>query len=291
MASAPLLTPKERMIPVSSAGLVPGISGGVQIRTFVSSACGATSFSTYLAIFEPGARLALHQHPVSEALTVVEGEAVLQVEGRIYRMSLLDCAHVPAGEPHAVSNDSPDCELIIHTAFASAQPTRELVDQQFRIDDRRFGDPTASDPENIIRFAKSPIYELAPEAFFTDLFARRFGAVGICGGYGRFQPGASLPCHIHEFDESITIIQGSAKCMVQGRQYELSGCATAHVPEGLPHRFLNQSNQEMAMIWVYAGGEPDRQIVENGYCSGTLSWPGAKVVADIQGSEKEDRRQ
>jgi quercetin dioxygenase-like cupin family protein len=291
MASAPLLDPKERIISISSAELVPGISGGVQIRTFVSSACGATAFSTYLAIFEPGGRLALHQHPVSEALTVVEGEAFLQVEGRTYRMAPLDCAHVPAGTPHAVSNDSPERELILHTAFASARPTRELVNQEFRSEDRGFGDPSANDPENIIRFAKSPAYELAPQAFFTDLFARRFGAVGICGGYGRFQPGASLPCHIHAYDESITIIQGSARCLVQGRQYELSGCATAYVPEGLPHRFLNQSNQEMAMIWVYAGAEPDRQIVDNGYCSGALSWPGANVVADPQGSQKEDARQ
>ena len=291
MASVPLLAPKERIIPVSSAGLVPGISDGVQIRTFVSSACGATSFSTCLAIFEPGGRLALHQHPVSEALTVVEGEALLQVEGRTYRMGLLDCAHVPAGTPHAVSNDSRDGELIVHTAFASAQPTRELVNHDFLIDARGFGDPSANDPENIIRFAKGRVYELAPGAFFTDLFARRFGAVGICGGYGRFQPGASLPCHTHAYDESITIIQGPAKCMVQGRQYELGGCATAYVPEGLPHRFLNQSNQEMAMIWVYAGAEPDRQIVDNGYCSGALPWPGTNAVADIQGSQKEDQRQ
>jgi quercetin dioxygenase-like cupin family protein len=179
MASAPLLDPKERIISIRSAELVPGISGGVQIRTFVSSACEATAFSTYLAIFEPGGRLALHQHPVSEALTVVEGEAFLQVEGRTYRMAPLDCAHVPAGTPHAVSNDSPERELILHTAFASARPTRELVNQEFRSEDRGFGDPSASDPENIIRFAKSPAYELAPQAFFTDLFARRFGAVGI----------------------------------------------------------------------------------------------------------------
>jgi len=63
--------------------------------------------------------------------------------------------------------------------------------------------------------------------------------------------------------------------MVQGRAYELSDCGTAYVPEGLPHRFLNESTEDMAMIWVYAGPEPDRQIVDNGYCSGSLVWPGA----------------
>ncbi len=146
------------------------------------------------------------------------------------------------------------------------------------MEDRGSGDPAKSDPETIVRFDKSPVYELSGNAFFTDLFARRLCAVGICGGYGRFFAGASLPCHTHEFDESITIVKGQASCLVQGRQYELSGCATAYIPKGLPHRFLNSSDQEMAMIWVYAGDEPDRRVVDNAYCSGVLKWPQGGLI-------------
>jgi hypothetical protein len=51
-------------------------------------------------------------------------------------------------------------------------------------------------PETIVRFVSDSTYELAQNAFFNDLFARRFGSTGICGGYGNFLPGASLPCHI-----------------------------------------------------------------------------------------------
>jgi quercetin dioxygenase-like cupin family protein len=91
-------------------------------------------------------------------------------------------------------------------------------------------------------------------------------------------PGASLPCHIHDFDESITIVGGSAVCLAQGRRYELGGCDTAFIPRGIPHRFLNQSDGEMAMIWVYAGSEPDRRIVAAEYCSGAVSWPGAELA-------------
>jgi hypothetical protein len=32
----------------------------------------------------------------------------------------------------------------------------------------------------------------------------------------------------------------------------------------------------MAMIWVYAGDEPDRRIVVSNYCSGELVWPGVE---------------
>ena len=133
------------------------------------------------------------------------------------------------------------------------------------------------DPETIVRCKNDAIYELAANAFFCDLFAHRFGAVGICGGYGRFLPGASLPCHTHDYDESITIVKGAADCLVEGKKYQLAGCDTAFIPSGLPHRFLNNSNEEMAMVWVYAGNEPDRKVVDAGYCSGALAWPLAIV--------------
>jgi quercetin dioxygenase-like cupin family protein len=182
--------------------------------------------------------------------------------------------HIPADVAHLVHNDSTR-DLITHSAFASATPPRELLPQEFQIEDRGFGIPHPENPETIMRFQQSAVYELSGNAFFTDLFARRFGAIGICGGHGRFLPGASLPCHIHDYDESITIIKGAATCLVQGRRYELSNCATAYVPRGLPHRFLNNSDEEMAMIWVYAGDEPDRRIVDNDYCAGLLVWPAA----------------
>ncbi|HEV2274214.1 MAG TPA: cupin domain-containing protein [Acidobacteriaceae bacterium] len=247
---------------------------GVEIRTFVSAARGSTAFSTGLATFKPGASLPCHQHAFSEAVTIVEGEARLQIEGRTYHMRPRDCVHIPARVPHSVLNEDPVRDLITHSAFASAQPNREAVNREFRVEDRGFQDPFPDDAETIVRFDRIPAYELSAQAFFTDLFARRLGAVGICGGYGRFLPGASLPCHIHDYDESITIVKGAASCLVEGRRYELSDCATAYIPKGLPHRFLNTSQEEMAMIWVYAGDEPDRRIVDGGFCSGALSWAG-----------------
>src|SRR5205814_1757681 len=202
---------------VGSAELVAVVPTGVELLSFVSANCGARDFSTGLATFQPRGYVQLHRHTFSEAITVVEGEALLQVESRTYRMQAPDCAHIPAGTAHTVRNEGGSGKLVVHSSFASALPTRELVDENFPVKERGFGDAQPGDPEMLMRFRKSPVYELADGAFFIDLFARRFGAVGICGGYGRFRPGASLPCHTHHFDESITIVTGQAHCMVQGR--------------------------------------------------------------------------
>lgn len=248
---------------------------GVDLLTFVSEACGATGFSTGLARFEAGAFLPQHFHPFSEAVTIVEGSARVVIEGRTYTLSPRDCVHIPAGTAHLVANASPTAPLTAHWAFATARPSRELTDRVFTVDERGMGSPAANDPETLIRYDADGVYELSKDALFMDLFARRFGANGICGGHGRFLPGASLPCHTHDFDESITIVDGTAVCLVQGRRYTLSDCDTAFIPRGIPHRFLNLSDREMSMIWVYAGSEPDRVMVEPGYCSGELAWPGA----------------
>jgi hypothetical protein len=54
----------------------------------------------------------------------------------------------------------------------------------------------------------------------------------------------------------------------------LSGCDTAFVPEGGPHRFRKSLEQHDGDDLVYAGGEPERTLVSPGYCDGSLVWPG-----------------
>ena len=120
--------------------------------------------------------------------------------------------------------------------------------------------------ERLCRDSPAARFELAPGAIFQDLYNADMEARGICGGYGVFNPGARLPCHRHEFDESITIIRGTATCIVEGRTHVLWGNATALVPQGCCHYFINLTREPMAMIWVYAGDRPDRIVMDETYC-------------------------
>jgi quercetin dioxygenase-like cupin family protein len=250
------------------------LAPGVGLRVLGSGALGVKGLTTALASLRPGATLPYHRHPFSEAIVVLEGQPNVLVEGRRYCLRPFDALHLPAGTAHAVSNASPDRPAVLHSSFASDTPTRELVPGAFTATDHDA--PAAGDPENLVRFEDAAVYELAPRAFFRDLFARRLGSRGICGGYGLFEPGASLPCHYHGFDESITIVAGTAVCQVAGREYSVANYDTACIPQARPHRFLNRSDRPMAMVWVYAGDEPDRTLVEPGYCDGTLPLTGIR---------------
>ena len=269
---------REPRIALGSCTPILQLAPGVELREFVSASCGAKGLSSGTAIFEPGAELPYHLHPFSEAVTVVSGEAEVRVEGRPCYLSQLDGVHFPSGTAHAIVNRSTSAKLVAHWAFATAHPTRQLVPGRFDRDGQPFDRAVLQTPEHIVRFFEAESYELAEDAFFTDLFGRRFGTVGICGGCAWFAPGASLPCHIHRCDESITIIRGEAVCQVIGEQWQLSNCDTAFIPEGRPHRFLNKGSEGMAMIWVYASDEPERTILDPGYCTGGLVWPGRERV-------------
>jgi quercetin dioxygenase-like cupin family protein len=240
---------------------------GVGIHLLATGETGAIGLTTALARFRPAAMLPYHTHPISEVVVVLEGQAEAHVEGRRYRLGVYDAIHIPAETAHSFVNASRNSPAVLHSSFSSENPTRSFASTPFTVSDRIETDSTC--PETIIRFASAPAYELAPNAIFRDLFAGRFGAKGICGGYGIFEPGASLPCHYHGYDESITIVGGVAISQVAGKEYEASNCDTLCIPKGRPHRFLNRSDKPMAMIWVYAGDEPDRTIVDAGLCDGS----------------------
>jgi quercetin dioxygenase-like cupin family protein len=260
---------QEEIIRVASAPR-DELATGVSFRLLASKEVGSEGFSTALATFAPLASLPYHFHEYSEAVTVISGNAAISVEGRTYHLRPLDCIHIPGMVAHSSVNSSSGEELKVLNAFAHATPRRHLVvGGTFSSVDLGSDDPPPGATEYIRRYAKADKYELAAGTSFYDLFAGRFGAKGICGGYAEFAPGTSLPCHVHNFGESITIITGVARCEVMGNSHLLKGCDTAFVPKGRPHRFLNESTETMAMIWVYAGDEPTRTLVDTEYCDGT----------------------
>jgi quercetin dioxygenase-like cupin family protein len=237
---------------------------GVRLKLLAGAARGSLGLATGIVEFSPGATLPYHHHPCCEAIVVISGSLEHIVEGRRYELGPYDAIHVPAGTLHMAraSRNAPLTRAL--ASFADGMPTRTLVDATFG---ETNGDASAADaPERVVRLSSTPKYELAMQTEFATLFEGRSGCDGICGGYGRFEPGAGLPCHTHDYDESITIVEGEAVCYVAGRQHWAPTLSSVTVPRGAPHRFVNRSNEPMAMIWVYAGSRPDRVIVDPCRC-------------------------
>jgi quercetin dioxygenase-like cupin family protein len=242
--------------------LVPG----VELLPLVGAHNGARNLFAGLLNVAPKAAHPLYTRLFSEVLILTEGDIAVEVEDRRYRLGLLDAISVPAQLPRRVVNLSPKEPAVLHVAMASATPDQRWVNGRFTPVEQRHEATGHPGGEHLCRNDPEARFELAPRSHFQDLFGAERGAKGICGGYGVFEPGARLPCHRHEFDESITIVHGTATCIVEGQRYELSGNATALVPEGRCHYFINLTLDPMAMIWVYAGDRPDRLVVDEMLC-------------------------
>ncbi len=251
------------------------IAPGVVFAPLVGAHNRARKLTTGIVTFAPAAELPYHTHPFAESVTVLSGWAAFAVEGRRYDLGPLDNVYVRPGTAHKVVNLSRGEPAVFHIAMSSDTPTRTLVEDRFTprsMPEDATGTPGA---ERVNRHERTPVYEIASGARFQDFFNRDLGCPEMSGGYGRFAPGGRLPCHLHDFDESICIVEGTATCVVEGQRYTLSGNATALVPRGRCHYFINESDKPMAMIWVYAGPMPERVVLIEKCCG--VRRPAAEV--------------
>ncbi len=170
---------------------------------------------------------------------LLDGEALVDVESRRHRLAPFDAIAVMPRRPHRLENPSAERPAVFHLAIASTDLELSWINGRFDPVEQPPDHPGLEGSERVVRRADAAVTELAPRAWFQDLYNAALGTRGICGGYGRFEPGARLPCHRHDFDESITIVEGTATCIVEGRRYELSGLRHRHGPTG-PLPLLHQ---------------------------------------------------
>lgn len=267
--STRLLRPPESFRPdrpevVTKVGGGPRIelAPGVIFESLVGRHNDARRLTTGLVTFSAGASLPYHRHSFDESITLLEGTAAVEIEGRNYALKRLDNVVIPAGLAHSACAPA-GAMAVLHIALSTDSPSRTLLDQAF--EQRFMPDDSVglAGAERVNRFLTAARGAAGPGTEFIDCFNEDLiPKIAMSGGYGLFHPGGRLPAHVHDFDESICILSGEATCVVEGRRYSMGHCATALQPRGRVHYFINESNGPMEMIWVYAGPRPERIMVD-----------------------------
>ncbi len=257
---------RNEVITSPGAGESVDLEPGVVMETMIGGFNTARNLTTGILTMQPETLLPYHTHPYSETITVIEGEAEISVEGRAYRLGPLDNITIPRWLPHQTRNPDPKKVARLHVALGTSFPEKELITKSFELTEMPSDFLGTPGLERVTRFATARrLQGVGPGAEFIDYFnAEIVPGIEMSGGFARFDPGGRLPDHIHDFDESICIVRGSAACLVEGRKYSMSDCATTMVPRGRVHHFVNESNDQMDMIWVYAGPMPRRIVIESG---------------------------
>jgi quercetin dioxygenase-like cupin family protein len=97
------------------------------------------------------------------------------------------------------------------------------------------------------------------------LVSRRVGSTSILNGITSFEPGAAIPLHKHNCEESVMILEGHAIAEIDGVEHELGPLDTTWLPADVPHRFRNASDTEpMRIVWTYASVDATRTLIATG---------------------------
>jgi quercetin dioxygenase-like cupin family protein len=99
---------------------------GIFATPLVNSSIGSEHMTSGTTSFEPGSGIALHTHNCDEAVCVVEGEAVAEIDGELYEVRPYDTTFVPAGVPHCFRNKG-SRPMRILWSYASGHVTRTVV--------------------------------------------------------------------------------------------------------------------------------------------------------------------
>ncbi|WP_063798128.1 cupin domain-containing protein [Streptomyces sp. 150FB] len=119
---------------------------GARTVPLVTNARGATAFLNGITSFEPGAAIGHHVHNVAESVVVVQGDAVVDIDGVRTPLRVFDTTFVPANIPHHFENASDSAPMKIFWTYASVEATRTLVDsrEHSRIDAEHQGSAAES---------------------------------------------------------------------------------------------------------------------------------------------------
>jgi 2-keto-3-deoxy-L-rhamnonate aldolase RhmA/quercetin dioxygenase-like cupin family protein len=236
------------------------LAPGVLFRGLAGTTTGTQGFTVGTVTFAPGAFLPHHTHTFTESITVLEGSAVCEIEGRIHRLGPLDHLSIPAHTIHQSRNESP-APVTFLIAMGSNEPTRTDVDARHLI--RReipVGADVATDPERVVRFRTARRHhELSTVSGIRQFFADHPRTVEMSGGYLILHSAESLPLHHRLADEVLFVISGTLLVHVEERQHELTAGQALTIPAGTRHAWRNVTSGPVEVLWV--SGSPTAERV------------------------------
>jgi quercetin dioxygenase-like cupin family protein len=100
---------------------------GIQTIPLVTKEIGSEHMTTGLTRFPVGAKVPMHSHNCDEQVTVLEGEAEAELDGRRHRLQPYDTTLIPANKPHRFVNVG-TTPLAILWIYAASEVTRTFAE-------------------------------------------------------------------------------------------------------------------------------------------------------------------
>lgn len=102
--------------------------GGARTTPLVTRSIGSDSFITGITSFDAGVAIPFHSHNCQESVILLEGSAIMDIDGQEIPIQQHDTTFIPPNVPHRFRNASDTEPMKILWIYASADATRTLSD-------------------------------------------------------------------------------------------------------------------------------------------------------------------
>jgi quercetin dioxygenase-like cupin family protein len=101
--------------------------GGARTTPLVNPSIGAKGFINGITEFAAGTAIPFHSHNCEESVMLLEGDAILDINGAEYVLKAFDTTWIPPNVPHRFRNVSDTKIMKILWIYASSDATRTLL--------------------------------------------------------------------------------------------------------------------------------------------------------------------
>lgn len=264
-------------------------SSGLARRVLVGRDQGAVHTELAVGSLAPGGWLAPHVHSFEEALYLLDGELLLELDHRVHRLLRGDYAVMPVGLRHTLANvgseplrwlslNSPqrlEPDAGRRDTFFEAPPDVDALAAAGRRP--RFGDPTlryvghydGTPPQLEALRLHDEAHGRAPAGMDTALLAysgisvrmlvdRNFGADLVTMFTVDYELGGAAQAHDHPFEETYFFLEGEIEAELDGKSYHLRAGDVVFAGVGSVHGFYNVGTERVRWIETQAPQPPSR---------------------------------
>jgi quercetin dioxygenase-like cupin family protein len=264
-------------------------ASGLRGRVLVGPGQGSAHTELAVGSLGLGGWLARHVHSFEEALWVLEGELILELERSVHRLQPGDFALIPIGTHHTLAAGEtavrwwsvntpprrPPDAPVPDTIFAAQRPDIEAL---WAIAERpRFGDPSVrhvghylgTPPQAEALRLDEPARSRDPAGYDTALLAysgisvkmlvdRVLGAELMTVFTVDYEVGGGAQVHDHPFEETYFFLAGEVDAELDGQAYRLGPGDVVFTAVGGTHGFWNAGQERVRWIETQAPQPPGR---------------------------------
>ena len=95
--------------------------------------------------------------------------------------------------------------------------------------------------------------------------SKKIGACKIHSGITFIPPNTSVPEHIHNTEEQVTVLKGTMKIILNGRQEVIcNSYDSTFISSNVRHELINNTDDEVHALIIYGSADVNRTFTETG---------------------------